>query len=147
VLRQRISEIRKNESGFTLIELLIVIIILGVLAGVVVLAVSGINDRGETAACKSDVKAVEVAAEAYYAKNTEYPHATGTTASATNIKTLVDAGYLHSAPNSDKYAVTYTWVPKGTVVAPAPATTVDAFKVEGFKKDSAGAVTATLCSA
>jgi general secretion pathway protein G len=145
VLRQRINEIRKNDKGFTLIELLIVIIILGVLAGVVVLAVSGINDRGEKSACKSDVKAVEVAAEAYYAKVGSYPNATGTGSSATNIKSLVDSGYLHSAPNSDKYAVTYTFTAKGTGTPPVPA--VDSFKVEGFLKDAAGAVTTTSCTA
>ncbi|MFC7482885.1 type II secretion system protein [Luedemannella flava] len=57
-------------SGFTLIELLIVIVILGVLAGAVVFAVKGIKDRGTAAACTSDKKVVEVAAEAYYASTT-----------------------------------------------------------------------------
>ena len=58
----------QEESGFTLIELLIVIVILGVLAGIVVFAVGGITDRGNASACKSDVKNVEVASEAYRAK-------------------------------------------------------------------------------
>ena len=53
-MRQRLRAARQDESGFTLIELLIVIVILGVLAGVVVFAVSGITDRGVTAACKAD---------------------------------------------------------------------------------------------
>ena len=56
-----------GEGGFTLIELLIVIVILGILAAVVVFAVGGISDKGKSAACKSDVKNVEVAQEAYYA--------------------------------------------------------------------------------
>lgn len=59
---------RENDSGFTLTELLIVIIILGILTGIVVFAVGAFSDRGELAACKSDKKAVEVAAEAYRAK-------------------------------------------------------------------------------
>ena len=66
---------RKNESGFTLIELLIVIVILGVLSGIVVFAVSGIQDRGNAAACKTDKKTVQVAVEAFYAKNGVYPAA------------------------------------------------------------------------
>ncbi len=66
---------RPNESGFTLIELLIVIVILGVLSGIVVFAVSGIQDRGNAAACKTDKKTVLVAVEAFYAKNGEYPDA------------------------------------------------------------------------
>ena len=55
----QIRKARQEESGFTLIELLIVIVILGVLAGIVVFAVGGINDRGEAAACKADNKTVE----------------------------------------------------------------------------------------
>lgn len=65
----------KNESGFTLIELLIVIVILGVLSGIVVFAVSGIQDRGNASACRTDKKTVQVAVEAYYAKNGAYPPA------------------------------------------------------------------------
>jgi prepilin-type N-terminal cleavage/methylation domain-containing protein len=66
---------RRTESGFTLIELLIVIVILGVLSGIVVFAVSGIQDRGNAAACKTDKKTVQVAVEAFYAKNGAYPAA------------------------------------------------------------------------
>ena len=46
----------REEGGFTLIELMIVIVILGILAGIVMFAVGGITDRGTVAACKSDVK-------------------------------------------------------------------------------------------
>lgn len=66
---------KKNESGFTLIELLIVIVILGVLSGIVVFAVSGIQDRGNAAACRTDKKTTLVAVEAFYAKNGTYPDA------------------------------------------------------------------------
>jgi general secretion pathway protein G len=126
VLRQRINEIRKNDKGFTLIELLIVIIILGVLAGVVVLAVSGINDRGEKSACKSDMKAVEVAAEAYYAKVGKYP------TDAEGMAKLKTDGYLHDVPKSDKYQVAYDFT----------AGTPDKFVVTGWT----GAVGSTLAA-
>ena len=71
-------ENRRSEDGFTLIELLIVIVILGVLAGIVVFSIRGITDRGDVAACKSNLKATEVAVEAYYAKNGSNPASTGT---------------------------------------------------------------------
>jgi type II secretion system protein G len=72
--RERVAaRVRRGESGFTLIELLIVIVILGVLAGIVVFAVGAFNDRGQNAACKADIKNVEVAVEAYKAKRGSYP--------------------------------------------------------------------------
>ena len=93
MLRSQIREAR--EQGFTLIELLIVIVVLGILAGIVVFGVSTFRQDATTAACKADVKTVSVAADAYNAKNGAYP-ATG--ASATNIGALVTGGYLKAAP-------------------------------------------------
>lgn len=102
----RIREARHNQSGFTLIELLIVIVILGVLSAIVVFAVSGITDTGKTSACKSDVKTVEVASEAYRAQNGSYASAIDdATHTAT---TLVGAKLLREAPSSTEYTITYT---------------------------------------
>jgi prepilin-type N-terminal cleavage/methylation domain-containing protein len=69
----RMIERARNEEGFTLIELMIVIVILGILAGIVLFAVGGITDRGTTAACKTDVSTIQTGVEAYYAKNGSYP--------------------------------------------------------------------------
>lgn len=68
-----IQRARDEESGFTLIELLIVIVILGILAGVVIFSVGGVTDTGNVAACKTDLKTVSVAVEAYKAKNGSFP--------------------------------------------------------------------------
>lgn len=72
-MRARIQAARENESGFTLVELLIVIVILGVLAGIVVFSVQGISGRGDAAACKANVSAVQAAQEAFYASSTATP--------------------------------------------------------------------------
>jgi len=72
-LLERARKAREDESGFTLIELLIVIVILGILAGIVVFSVGGVTDRGKTSACKADVKTLDIAAEAFYAKLGTYP--------------------------------------------------------------------------
>jgi prepilin-type N-terminal cleavage/methylation domain-containing protein len=72
-LQQRLRAMREGQGGFTLIELLIVIVILGVLAGIVVFSVQFITDRGNKAACQTDVKNVQTAVEAYYAQATAYP--------------------------------------------------------------------------
>ncbi len=98
-MHARIQAARESESGFTLIELLIVIVILGVLAGIVVFSVSGISSRGQAEACKSTVKTVQVAGEAYYAKNSTY---------APDTQTLTKAGFLQPpalGKNDVKYQV------------------------------------------
>ena len=61
------------ESGFTLIELLIVIVVLGILAAVVVFALSGVTASSAVSACNSDAKSVEVAIAAYNAQNGSMP--------------------------------------------------------------------------
>ena len=121
---QRIRAAQENEKGFTLIELLIVIVILGVLAGIVVFSVQAFNNDGKAAACKADLKNVEIAAEAYYAKNASTP--------AADIPALVTAKYLREAPpTTNGYTITYT-VAGGT------------FTVGG---DLAGGAATTDCSA
>lgn len=71
-LRARRDE-RGDEGGFTLIELLIVIVILGILAGIVVFAVQNLSGSSAQASCKSSFKTVETAVEAYKAQEGAYP--------------------------------------------------------------------------
>jgi prepilin-type N-terminal cleavage/methylation domain-containing protein len=98
---QRLRVFRRNDSGFTLVELLIVIVILGVLAGIVVFAVGGITDRGEMSACKAATKTTEVAVETYRANNSGHV--------PTTLDVLVSAGYLKELPSNagTKYTVSY----------------------------------------
>jgi general secretion pathway protein G len=110
----------REEGGFTLIELMIVIVILGILAGIVLFAVGGITDRGTTAACKTDVSTIQTGVEAYYAKNGGYPAhlvPTLTDPAGGNQFLKWDAGFTGSTdatgPASDVhsgtgYTVTYT---------------------------------------
>jgi prepilin-type N-terminal cleavage/methylation domain-containing protein len=95
---ERIREARKNEKGFTLIELLIVIVILGVLAGIVVFAVGGITDTGKNSACKTARKTVETGVEAFRAQTGAYPG---------SIAALVP-GYLHDDPTAAGYNTNYS---------------------------------------
>ena len=82
----------KQDKGFTLVELLIVIVILGILATVTVLAVSGITNTAKENTCKSDGATLQVAYESAYVQN-----------SAT-IPTLADLTAALSDNNSAKVA-------------------------------------------
>ncbi|HET7486564.1 MAG TPA: ABC transporter substrate-binding protein [Acidimicrobiales bacterium] len=76
--------LRAGNGGFTLVELLVVIVILGVLAAVVVFAVTGVRDRGASSAFKTDVATLHTAEEAYYAQHGSYA----------DVQTLASAGFL-----------------------------------------------------
>lgn len=83
---------RQGDEGFTLIELLIVIVILGILAAIVVFSVAGLTNRGDVAACQSDVKTVAVAEEAFYAQTGGY---------AATSAALKSAGFIHNDPGAE----------------------------------------------
>jgi len=64
----------KQDKGFTLVELLIVIVILGILATVTVLAVSGITDKAKENTCTADGATLQTAYEsAYVLQNATVP--------------------------------------------------------------------------
>ena len=67
---QRIRKVQneRHEDGFTLIELLIVIVVLGILAGIVVLGLGTFREDANTAACKADLKQVQIASDAFIAQ-------------------------------------------------------------------------------
>ncbi|MBX6749013.1 MAG: prepilin-type N-terminal cleavage/methylation domain-containing protein [Micromonosporaceae bacterium] len=93
---------RDRQKGFTLVELLIVIVILGVLAAIVILAIGAFDDRGELAACKADVKSVEVAVEAYRADQGNYP-------ASLDELTKAPGNYLREVPNTTEGSGEY-WI-------------------------------------
>ncbi len=98
-MRSRIDFKDKNliERGFTLVELLVVIVILGVLAAVVVFAVGGISNTSAASACKIEVRTINTANQAYYAKNNAFP--TGADGPA-DIVALQGANLLSSGSGS-----------------------------------------------
>jgi prepilin-type N-terminal cleavage/methylation domain-containing protein len=63
------------ERGFTLVELLIVIVILGILAGIVVFAVGNLTTNAKTTGCAAEKNTINQALEAYKAHTGVYPTA------------------------------------------------------------------------
>jgi prepilin-type N-terminal cleavage/methylation domain-containing protein len=132
VMRSR----RAGQRGFTLIELLVVIAVLAVLAAIVIFNVTGVKNRGNAAACTTDVKSVQTSIDSYINDN---PNATeaqlealfpGGLAPGTAIPAATKAGvsnvnnpdnapwvtlipsYIHTAPAVGECAVTsmtLTW--------------------------------------
>jgi prepilin-type N-terminal cleavage/methylation domain-containing protein len=91
MIQRSLAKKRSGEGGFTLIELLIVIVILGILAAIVVLAIGGLKGSSKAAACDAEAKTIETAEDAYFAS----------TGNATNYASgaqLLSAGLLKTSP-------------------------------------------------
>ena len=64
---------RKTRRGFTLVELLVVIVIIGILAALIVVAVNGARASARRAVIKQQISQVEGALARYLQKYGEYP--------------------------------------------------------------------------
>lgn len=63
----------KRNKGFTIVELLIVIVVIGILATLVIVTFTGIQQKGRNTQRKTDINALQSHVEAYYAETGYYP--------------------------------------------------------------------------
>lgn len=102
---------RKNDNGFTLIELLIVVLIIGILAAIVVVAVGNQQSTASTKACNADAAALVNSLDHFKLDNGDtLPAATGGTVTSDTYDTtgwtaftekdLVDAKTTGETPSA-----------------------------------------------
>jgi general secretion pathway protein G len=68
-----IKEMASDERGFSLIELMVVIVILGILAGMIMPKLMGRTDDAKIVKAKVDISAIETALRLYKLDNGDYP--------------------------------------------------------------------------
>lgn len=67
---------KNKQSGFTIVELLIVIVVIGILAGLVITTFNGIQQKARDTERETDIKALHSQLEAFWAQKGYYPSLT-----------------------------------------------------------------------
>ena len=68
--------VKRKTSGFTLIELLVVISIIGILAGMLLPALSKVKQKGQITKARTEIKGIEAAITQYQSAYTRLPAST-----------------------------------------------------------------------
>ena len=110
----------KRQKGFTIVELLIVIVVIGILATLVIVTFTGIQQKARNTKRQTDINAVDSHVEAYFTENGYYPtlaHLNDATWRSTNMKGLAvdalkdpkgSASTLASSPAASVYSYEVT---------------------------------------
>lgn len=110
----------KSEKGFTIVELLIVIVVIGILAAIVIVSFSGIQQRARDTQYNTDASAIIKKAEGRNADAGGYPTAAGQF-----------TGDIAALPSG--IAVSFNTVAPTTAYASAASTTAAVVEVSGTK--------------
>lgn len=100
-----------NKKGFTLIELLVVIAIIGILASMVIVALSSARAKARDATRKSDLRQIKTALEVYYSDQNPNEYY-GTTTAITVSDTVfggADQTYIKTLPTDPTAGRSYEY--------------------------------------
>lgn len=67
------STLLSNRSGFTLIEIILVVVIIGILAGIAIPKLGGKSEKAMIAQAQANITALSMAIQEYEIMNGEYP--------------------------------------------------------------------------
>lgn len=141
--------LKNKQSGFTIVELLIVIVIIGILAGLVITTFVGIQQRARNSERQTDLNSVSSQLEGYFAKNSGYPTLTDLNDPAWRTANEVKVGDANKALADPSNSSTVTL--SGTT----PSATGNAYSYNGLTPGSCvsptnatgASVTGTYCTA
>lgn len=80
----------KKSKGFTLVELLIVIIIIGILAGMMMLATGSATDKAEATKVVSNLRNIKAGCVMYYADHNAWPGTVAKISSSADLYKYLD---------------------------------------------------------
>ena len=103
----------RKARGFTLVEMLMVMIVLGVLAGLGLLKYIDLRNTARTAALSADVRAIQIGAINYYADHEGWPPEAGPGQVPVGLEKYL-AGGLAASFDRDYYVLDYESIMIGT---------------------------------
>lgn len=122
---RKIRKLLKKQEGFTLVELMIVVVILGILAGIGVQQYGNIQERAKKAAHEANKKVLTNAANMWLIMNGGFPgenEATKTFEGEENelVPDYVDEWPTNPYSNNQDYVVTITKTGEGYSIVVTP---------------------------
>ena len=91
---QKRKDKKDRAAGFTLIELMVVVVIIGILAGLIVPRIMGSDDKAREAKTKMQIESLETALKLYKLDNGNYP------TTEQGLKALVEAPTAGNLPKN-----------------------------------------------
>ena len=119
----------RRKQAFTLIELLVVIAIIAILAALLLPALTGAKQQGQSASCKNHLRQMSIAMKLYVSDNSEkYPNAAYSTNSDANVQGIEWTDFLrpyyrvdwtnraYHCPAYQGYITAPNFLPNGSVI-------------------------------